>query len=76
MCVSILLLVFGLFALIKGEFSLTRTRKVQGSIGRGLGVFMLIGAALPFILGDYGSAAALAVLIVTCLVGIFTAVKK
>jgi hypothetical protein len=76
MCISILLAVFGLFALIKGEFSLTRTRKVQGSIGRGLGVFMLIGAALPFILDDYGSVAALVVLIITCLVGIFTAVDK
>ena len=49
---QILLLVFGIVALIKGEFTITGKRKVSGSLGRVLGVLMLVGAALPLVIAD------------------------
>lgn len=49
---QILLLVFGIIALAKGEFKISRNRRVSGSVGRALGVLMLIGAALPLLVGS------------------------
>ena len=52
-CLSILMIVFGVFALVKGEFKILANRKVRGSTSRALGILLLIGAAAALI-PDYG----------------------
>ena len=47
--IQIILAIFGIIALVKGEFKITSNRKVSGSVGKALGVLMLLGAALPFV---------------------------
>ena len=47
--IQILLAIFGIIALIKGEFKITGKRKVRSSAGRALGAVMLIGAAAPLV---------------------------
>lgn len=74
MCLQILLLVFGIAALAKGEFKITGGRKVKGSIGRALGVLMLIGAGLP-LLTEYGGAIAIGILILIIIIGLVTSEK-
>ena len=44
-----LLILFGLFALFKGEFQLTHNRKVRGDVSRKLGIFMLASVALTYV---------------------------
>jgi len=74
MCLTILLLVFGIAALAKGEFKITGGRKVKGSIGRVLGVIMIIGAGAPFVT-EYGGAIQLGLLIIVIIVGLATSEK-
>ncbi len=46
MLMTLLLLGFGIYALVKGEFNITGGRKVNGSTGRILGILMLADAVL------------------------------
>jgi hypothetical protein len=75
MCLIILLLVFGIVALVKGEFKITGSRKVKGDIGRILGVVMLIGAGVPFVAGEYGGVIQIVLLIVVIIIGLATSEK-
>lgn len=72
-----LLILFGLFALFKGEFQITHSRKVRGDISRKLGVFMLASVALTYFLaftqGLDLSWIMLAALIITIVVSFTTA---
>lgn len=68
--IQILLVLFGLVALVKGEFKITSKRKVSGSIGRGLGILMLVGAILPLLFGTNFSAAPIVILILAVIVGL------
>jgi hypothetical protein len=71
--IQLLLLIFGLIALIKGEFKITGGRRVKGSIGRALGVLMLIGAALPLLIGTAGISVGIFVLVI--IIGLVTSEK-
>jgi hypothetical protein len=42
MLLVILLAIFGVIALAKGEFKITNRRRVSGDVGRILGVIMLV----------------------------------
>ncbi len=54
--IQLLLLIFGLVALIKGSFKVTGGRIVSGQTGRILGVVMIAGALIPFLLpAEYGN---------------------
>ena len=68
--IQIILAIFGLVALVKGEFKITSKRKVSGSVGKGLGVLMLIGAALPLLFGAGFASAPFAILILAIVVGL------
>lgn len=70
---AIILLIFGVIALAKGEFNITRHRRVSGGTGRLLGVVMLVGAGLPFILGPSWEGLPLLAFIVTVGIGLATA---
>jgi hypothetical protein len=70
----IVMLVFGIIALSKGEFKITCKRKVKGSVGRVLGIILLFGAALsliPFL----GGFLQLIVLILVIGVGLYSSEK-
>ena len=74
MLLNILMLVFGIVALAKGEFKITRGRKVKGSIGRVLGVVLLIGAGVEF-LTEYGGVIQFVLLIGVIIAGLATSEK-
>lgn len=70
----IVMLVFGIIALSKGEFKVTNKRKVKGIAGRTLGTVLLFGAALsliPFL----GGFIQLIVLIIVIAVGLYNSEK-
>ncbi|MGB2964115.1 MAG: hypothetical protein WBB69_09015 [Anaerolineales bacterium] len=71
--------VFGILGLVKGEFKITRNRKVKGSIGRVLGGLLLIAAAVPlFTPVDYSLYGALirwGLLVVVIVIGLTTSEK-
>lgn len=69
---TILLGIFGLIALIKGEFRVTKKRRVSGSTGRLLGIIMLLGALLS-LFGTLGSLLGITALIATIVVGLMRA---
>ncbi|MFC1975894.1 hypothetical protein ACFLXQ_05810 [Chloroflexota bacterium] len=69
------MLVFGIIALVKGEFKITRSRKVKGDVGRALGVVMLIGAGAPLFAGEYGGAIQIVILIIVIIIGLATSEK-
>ena len=71
---TILLLVFGILALVKGEFKITAKRKVKGSTSRILGVLLLVDAALS-VLGGNWATIALLLFIAIVIAGIATAEK-
>ncbi len=71
---TILLLVFGVLALVKGEFKITARRKVKGSTSQMLGILLLMGAGLS-ILGGNLSIISLVLFITVVVVGIATAEK-
>ena len=48
---QIFLVIFGLIGLIKGDFQITRKRRVDSSTGRFLGILLLIGAIIPLFIG-------------------------
>jgi len=70
---QILMAVFGIIALVKGEFKITRKRKVRGSMGRVAGVIMLVGAAAPLFIVD-GLAIMFLAFIVAIVLGLATSV--
>jgi len=49
---GILLVVFGIIALAKGRFRITKNRWVSGAVARALGFLMLGGAVLAFFSGE------------------------
>ena len=71
---TILLLVFGILALVKGEFKITAKRKVKGSTSRILGILLLVDAAFSFLGGNWGKIV-LPLFIVVVIAGIATAEK-
>ena len=75
LCDTLLMLVFGVIALAKGEFKITGKRMVKGSISRTLGVFLIIGAGIPLLIADYGAVIQLVLLVVVVVVGLVTSEK-
>ena len=74
MLLAILMGVFGVVALSKGEFKITGKRKVKGSVGRNLGIALLIGAAGAFV-PDIGGAIQFVVLVAVIIIGLATSEK-
>jgi uncharacterized membrane protein HdeD (DUF308 family) len=74
MLLTILLLVFGIIALAKGEFKITAKRKVKDSTARILGIALLLSAG-AVLLPDYGGGLQFLLLIVIIVVGLATSVK-
>lgn len=66
--------VFGIIALAKGEFKITGSRKVRGSVSRVLGVLLLIAAGLPYIT-EYGVWVRWGLLVVVIIIGLVTSEK-
>ncbi len=69
MCVSLILFLFGIFALIKGQFKVTNSRVVTGPMSRSLGIVMLLGSILPFVL-SYGAAISLGLMFIVAIIGL------
>jgi uncharacterized transporter YbjL len=74
MLLAILMAIFGIIALAKGEFKITGGRKVKGSTGRTLGVVLLLGAAAVLI-PDYGGLIQLGLLVLVIVIGLATSEK-
>jgi hypothetical protein len=66
---TILMLVFGMIALSKGEFKITNRRKVKGSLAQTLGILLLLGAVAIFIPGS-GQGIQLVLLILVIAIGL------
>lgn len=66
---TILMLVFGIIALSKGEFKITNRRKVKGSLAQTLGILLLLGAVAIFIPGS-GQGIQLVLLILVIAIGL------
>lgn len=64
MLLVILLAAFGVIALTKKEFSLTRNRKVSGQASQTIGIILLVGAALAFFVSGLLGLVALGIAIV------------
>ena len=73
MCLAILMLVFGIIGLAKGEFKITAGRKVKGSTGRTLGAVLIAGAAA--FVPDYGFLVQIVILILVIVIGLATSEK-
>ncbi len=69
MLLVIVLAILGILAITKGEFQITKTRRVSGNNSRILGVIMLVGAVLNLFIGGAG----LIAFIVAIVVGLATA---
>ncbi len=72
---DILLILFGLFALFKGEFRITHNQKVRGDVSRILGVLMLASVGVAVLLPRYSLFLMLGALVITIIVGLVTAEK-
>ena len=82
MCAILELLVFavfGILGLVKGEFKISRHRKVKGSIGRVLGGLLLLGAVVPFFMPEelvlYAAIIRYGLLVVVIVIGLATSEK-
>ena len=71
MLLIMLLVIFGVYALVKGEIKITKNRVLRGNVTKILGIIMLVGAGLSFIEGLAGIAA----LLLTIFVGLFLSEK-
>jgi hypothetical protein len=71
--IDLLLLIFGLIALGKGEFNITQNRKVKDPNGQVLGCLMLSGAAISFLTGGQGWIIVLGILVLTIIIGLAVA---
>jgi hypothetical protein len=67
------MVVFGIVALVKGEFKITAKKKVSGSVGRGLGIVLLVGALGAFI-PNFGVGIQLGALILVIIIGLSSSV--
>jgi hypothetical protein len=74
MLMAIVMLLFGIAALSKGEFKITNKRKVSGSVGRTLGVILLVGAAGTFT-PDYGAIIQGLTLVIVIIIGLVKSEK-
>ena len=74
MLMAIIMLLFGIAALSKGEFKITNKRKVKGSVGRTLGIVLLVGAAGTFV-PDYGAVLQFLTLGAVIVIGLATSEK-
>ena len=70
--IQIVMAVFGLIALVKGNLKISRNRQVSGMGGRVLGIVCLVGAASPFIVPDLGLAIMLGALVIAIVIGLAT----
>jgi len=68
MCLTLLLLIFGIFAFTRGSVKITNNRMVTGDTRRLLGVILLAGAGLSLIPGNSLGVLALGMVIVIGLV--------
>jgi hypothetical protein len=73
MLLLILMVVFGIVALTKGEFKITAKKKVTGSVGRNLGIVLLVGALGAFV-PNIGLYIQLGALILVIIIGLSSAV--
>lgn len=75
----LLFVVFGLLGLIKGEFKITGNRMVKGSVGRVLGVLLLLAGGIPLLIPREYSLLALIVrwgtLLLVIVIGLATSEK-
>jgi hypothetical protein len=55
-CLQVLLILFGLVGIIKGQFNITKNLRVSKSVGRILGIVLLIGGVLSLFNGILGLA--------------------
>jgi hypothetical protein len=67
MLLAAVMAVFGIIGITKGEFKITRNRRVRRSIGQPLGVLLLVGALLSFLLGGI---LGIGVLIIVIIIGL------
>lgn len=74
MLLTIVMLIFAIIALAKGEFKITGRRRVRGSTGRALGVVLLLGAGAMFI-PEWGGLIQLVLLVAVIVIGLFTSEK-
>lgn len=74
MLLLIIMVVFGLIALAKGEFKITNGRKVKGSTGRTLGVLLLLGAFGAF-LPQVGGFVQIGTFILVIIIGLIASEK-
>lgn len=74
MLLTILMVIFGMVALMKGEFKITARRKVKGETSRSLGTALIIGAILV-IIPRYGGMLQLLVLVGVIILGLTSSEK-
>jgi uncharacterized membrane protein HdeD (DUF308 family) len=72
MLLYLLMVVFGITALIKGEFKITNKRKVTRSKATLLGILLILGAVLGFFVYGY---AGIFTLILVIIIGLATSEK-
>jgi len=68
---TLVFLIFGIIALAKGEFKITKNRKVRGSVSRVLGVLLLIAAGIPYVI-ENGVWIRWGILLLVIIVGLVT----
>jgi len=73
MLLLILMVIFGIAALSKGEFKITAKKKVTGSVGRSLGIVLLLGSLGTFV-PYIGLVIQLGALILVIIVGLYSSV--
>ena len=74
LCLAVMV-IFGFVALAKGEFKITKGRKVSGSMSKILGVLLLIGAGAGLLFGDYGALVQIGAFIIVIIIGLATSEK-
>ena len=74
MCLAIMG-IFGIVALVKGEFKITGKRKVSGTMGRILGILLLVGAGAGLLFGEYGALVQIGAFILVIIIGLITSEK-
>ncbi len=74
LCLAVMV-IFGLIALVKGEFKITSGRKVSGTTGRVLGVLLLIGAGSGLLFGEFGSLVQIGAFVLVIVIGLATSEK-
>ena len=70
---GILLVIFGIIALVKGRFQVWKGRWVSGTSAKALGFLMLGGAVLAFFSGEASWIVALVTLVLAIVIGLAVA---